>query len=121
MINIKEIIFRRRQDFDDISAAVWFGAAVPFIMAISATISYAASWLNIESLDWLFISVGGAIFVVIAAGGWLFPLIGVVLAIRGFKNNRGIAKAAIVLSASELAFYLVVIGSIFINSNTIID
>jgi hypothetical protein len=120
MINIKNI-FRREQKFDDTIASIWFGAAVPFGMAIAVTVSWAASWLDVRLLDWLFLPIGGAVFVVLAAGGWIFPLIGAILAARGFKSNRNVALASLVLSTSELLFYIVVMGSIFLNSNTLVD
>ena len=121
MLNLKKF-FRRPEQIDTATTSIWFGAAVPFIMAISVTVSYAVSWLNnIELLDWLFVPIGGAVFAVVAAGGWVFPLIGIILAARSLKANKSVARASIFLSASELVFYIVVMGSIFLNSNTLVD
>jgi hypothetical protein len=114
-------IFNRQNKFDDAVASVWFGAAVPFVMAVSATIAWAAAWLNVEFLDWIVMPIGGAIVAVVVAGGWIFPLVGMILAARGSKINKNVARAAMVLSASELIFYVVVIGSIYFNSNTFVD
>jgi hypothetical protein len=120
MIGIKQI-FKRHQGFDDAIASIWFGAAVPFTMALAVTLAYLISWFDIESLDWLFVSIGGAIFAIVMAGGWIFPLIGIVLGTRGLKANKNVAAAAIFLSASELVFYVVVMGSLYLNSNTLVD
>jgi len=120
MLNVKNI-FRRPQGLDNAIVSIWFGAAVPFILAVSVTVSYLVSWLNVELLDWLFVPIGGAIFGIVAAGGWIFPLIGAILAFRGAKANVGVARASIFLSVSELVFYIVVMGSLFFNSNTLID
>ena len=120
MLNLKKI-FRRPEQIDTATTSIWFGAAVPFIMAASVTVSYVVSWMNIELLDWLFVPIGGAVFAVVAAGGWIFPLIGIILAVRSLKVSKSVARASIFLSASELVFYIVVMGSIFLNSNTITD
>lgn len=120
MLSLKNI-FHRQEKFDDAVASIWFGAAVPMIMAVSVAFSWLLSWFNTESLDWLIEPVGGAVLGLAVAGGWVFPLVGIVLAARGFKTNKNVARASLSLSASELLFYVVVIGSIYLNSNNFID
>lgn len=120
MLNLKNI-FHRQGKFDDVAASIWFGAAVPLVLAVSVTVAWLVSWFDVAFLSWLFEPIGLAVFGLVAAGGWIFPVFGVVLARRGLKNNKNVAVASLFLSISELVFYVVVIGSVYLNSNNFID
>ena len=102
MINIKNI-FRKEQKIDDTIASIWFGAAVPFGMAMAVTVSWAASWLDVSLLDWLFADRGSR-FCDFGGGRLDIPSYWGNSGNSRVKVSRNAAVASMVLSASELLF-----------------